>query len=138
MLDDFDTQISIKHFKISHNKESPINGKTIVFTGTLKTLTRGEAKARAEQLGAKVSGSVSRKTDIVVVADAAGSKAKKAEDDAAKSAEAAAAKQAEAQAAAAKPAPAAPAPAAPAQPAPASPAQAAPAAPAQATPAPAA
>ncbi|MHA1567930.1 MAG: NAD-dependent DNA ligase LigA, partial [Alphaproteobacteria bacterium] len=58
--------------------ESPISGKTVVFTGTLATVTRGEAKARAEALGAKVAGSVSKKTDYVVIGADAGSKARKA------------------------------------------------------------
>ncbi len=60
--------------------ESPFAGKTIVLTGTLSTMSRDEAKAKLQACGAKVTGSVSKKTDIVVAGDNAGSKLKRAQD----------------------------------------------------------
>ncbi|GAB4354492.1 MAG: NAD-dependent DNA ligase LigA [Kiloniellaceae bacterium] len=80
VLKDLESELTIEKVEAPATSGSPVAGKTVVFTGTLETMTRSEAKARAESLGAKVAGSVSKKTDYVVVGADAGSKAKKAEE----------------------------------------------------------
>jgi DNA ligase (NAD+) len=75
-----ESELTVEDFKAPKVGASPIIGKTVVFTGTLETLSRAEAKARVEALGAKVAGSVSQKTDYVVVGADAGSKARKAQE----------------------------------------------------------
>lgn len=72
-------QVTIEPFVVEVEASS-VTGKTVVFTGTLTRLTRSEAKAQAERLGAKVAGSVSKKTDYVVAGADAGSKLTKARD----------------------------------------------------------
>ena len=79
VLDRLETELTIEDAESVKN-DSPVAGKTVVFTGTLERMTRDEAKAKAQSLGAKVSGSVSGKTDYLVAGPGAGSKAKKAAD----------------------------------------------------------
>lgn len=79
VLDRLETELTIEDAEAVKN-DSPVAGKTVVFTGTLERMTRDEAKAKAQSLGAKVSGSVSGKTDFLVAGPGAGSKAKKAAD----------------------------------------------------------
>ena len=79
VIDDLAAEIDVMDF-VAAETSSPIADQTLVFTGTLEKMTRNEAKARAEALGAKVSGSVSAKTDLVIAGPGAGSKAKKAKD----------------------------------------------------------
>jgi len=78
-LDDLLSEVRPKPF-VSDAKQTEWTGKTIVFTGALETMSRDEAKAQAERLGARAAGSVSAKTDLVVAGPGAGSKLKKAEE----------------------------------------------------------
>jgi len=78
-LDDLLSEVSPKPF-VSDARATEWTGKTIVFTGSLETMSRDEAKAQAERLGARAAGSVSAKTDLVVAGPGAGSKLKKAEE----------------------------------------------------------
>ncbi|PCI61126.1 MAG: DNA ligase (NAD(+)) LigA [Kordiimonadales bacterium] len=78
VLDRLLSQLAVKPIEVQAD-DSPVSGKTVVFTGTLVALSRAEAKAKAEALGAKVSGSVSKKTDILIAGPGAGSKLKKAQ-----------------------------------------------------------
>jgi DNA ligase (NAD+) len=78
-LDDLLSEVRPKPF-VSDARQTEWTGKTIVFTGSLETMSRDEAKAQAERLGARAAGSVSAKTDLVVAGPGAGSKLKKAEE----------------------------------------------------------
>ncbi len=73
-------ELDISDVSAPASSDSPIAGKTVVFTGTLERMTRAEAKTRAEAMGAKVSGSVSARTDYVVAGPGAGSKEKEARE----------------------------------------------------------
>ncbi len=80
VLADLENVLTIDPYEAPVVSDSPVAGKTVVFTGTLEKMTRAEAKARAESLGAKVAGSVSKKTNYVVAGADAGSKLKKARE----------------------------------------------------------
>jgi len=80
MIDALEAHLTIQDAQAPTGNDSPVADKTIVFTGSLAQMSRAEAKARAEALGAKVSGSVSKKTDLVVLGPGAGSKERKARD----------------------------------------------------------
>ena len=72
--------VTVEEYIDQTNYNSPIAGKTVVFTGTLERMARAEAKAQAQTLGAKVAGSVSKNTDYVIMGADAGSKAAKAKE----------------------------------------------------------
>ncbi len=80
ILAQLSAHLNILPYDMPSVSDSPVAGKIVVFTGTLVQMTRAEAKAKAESLGAKVSGSVSKKTDYVIVGEEAGSKLKKAQE----------------------------------------------------------
>ncbi len=80
VLDELTREVNAQDAANVATTETPLTGKTIVFTGTLTGMSRAEAKAKAESLGATVAGSVSKKTDYVVVGEDAGTKAAKAKD----------------------------------------------------------
>lgn len=80
VLSDLAKLLTITPYNIPQIGNSPVAGKIVVFTGTLATIGRNEAKARAEQLGAKVASAVSSKTDYVIAGEDAGSKLKKARE----------------------------------------------------------
>ena len=80
VVEDLISELDIEPFSVVSTKGSPIAGLTVVFTGKLEAFSRDEAKAKAETLGAKVAGSVSKKTDYLVAGPGAGSKAKKADE----------------------------------------------------------
>ena len=73
-------QLNILDEILPDSENNFLSGKTLVFTGTLEKMSRLEAKSLAENLGAKVSGAVSAKTDLVIAGPGAGSKIKKAEE----------------------------------------------------------
>lgn len=77
-VNELEQQLTILDYVQPDTNDQPLSGKTMVFTGTLQTITRAEAKNRAETMGAKVSSGLSKNTDFLVAGEKAGSKLKKA------------------------------------------------------------
>lgn len=80
VIEQLKTRLTIEPYKKPKELESPVAGKIVIFTGTLIHMTRAEAKSKAEELGAKVSSSISKKTDYLIAGEKAGSKLKKAQE----------------------------------------------------------
>lgn len=80
ILDALEKELTIEDFIFEIDTDNPVAGKTVVFTGTLEKLSRDEAKAQAERLGAKVGSAISAKTDYLIAGEKAGSKLKKAQE----------------------------------------------------------
>lgn len=80
ILSELNRHLEITPYEIPARSDSAVAGQVVVFTGTLTQMTRAEAKAKAESLGAKVSGSVSKKTNYVIAGEDSGSKLKKAQE----------------------------------------------------------
>ena len=78
-LENLRREVKVTEVTMPLASDSPVAGKTVVFTGKLEKMTRDEAEARAEALGAKVASSVSKKTDLVVAGPGAGSKLSEAQ-----------------------------------------------------------
>jgi DNA ligase (NAD+) len=80
ILESLEAELKIETYEVIEVDDSAVAGKIVVFTGTLSKISRAEAKAKAESLGAKVTSAVSKKTDYVIAGADSGSKLKKAKE----------------------------------------------------------